>query len=1039
MKKMYKNIFVILLALGMAVGSISPSLLVQAEDSISKQEMIPESSKDALKKYSKISDIDSTTILGADFTYYQQCLTWGKQYKNYMSQPVDNLFTYVKSQGINTISVKAAVNPVGENTYLSLDNAIKTLKAAKAAGLQTNLVLLYSDKMTYAGTQELPKAWQEDEEADKVTDKAKEYTKQVVEQLKQANAIPTIVTMGNEVDWNFLGITEGGGWNGWVAMGDISAYLKENGIKNAISIAAPKEASAVKEIIDGKLKWTNADYDYIGVNLYPDDNTNTYVEELRNAVEECSEKKQLIVSSVKYARVNEEDTVNVYTQAEGIYDLLSATIDKNNAGGMIYDEAVYTGNWTSLFDDDGDAQISLAIFAYAQGKQIDTSRDPYKYGDDTGLKSQKVTIRKVSKMTDSTIRGMDISSYIALKNAGVKYYDNNGKEASLLKVLSDNGVNYLRIRIWNDPYNEKGETYGGGASDVENGLKIAKEAAKYNMKLLLCFHYSDFWAEPSVQKLPKAWKKDANNQEKLRADVYNFTKETIEKFKAVGADIGMVQVGNEISQGMMDVMRDENNSELSVWSDQAKSKVIDSYINEGTKAVREYAPNALIALHLNTLYTGIYKDAMDAWERDNVDYDVFGASCYAFWVGDNVVNDIKRAGNYVASRGKLFTILETSWFNSTEDADGTGNMESSTNLKSYKVGPQGQVDVLADMYDAVLTNDNGLGIFYWEGAWIPVKAGWTNWKYNKEMADKYGTGWASQGAVGYFPNWKMYYNGQPAWGGDSWDNQTLFDTKGYPLDSLRFYKDAVSSKEKQQIAIIELCSQSGGIIGYKYVKVSVGKSITYTLPVVTGYKAVKTKIQIKGEKEGIKRVQATYKMLPKKQNIRLKKSSYKLPYASNYNFKKQVIANGKLTFKSSNSKVIYINKRTGKMTIKKPGKVTITINAGSTAFYKAAKKRVTVYAVPKKQTLQRVRKSGRTIKVTVKKDVKATGYQVVTSTNKKFKRNKKSVVSKNNRRLSLTLRQNAKGTYYVRARSYIKIGKKSYYASWSKVKKIVLK
>ena len=75
----------------------------------------------------------------------------------------------------------------------------------------------------------------------------------------------------------------------------------------------------------------------------------------------------------------------------------------------------------------------------------------------------------------------------------------------------------------------------------------------------------------------------------------------------------------------------------------------------------------------------------------------------------------------------------------------------------------------------------------------------------------------------------------------------------------------------------------------------------------------------------------------------------------------------------------------------------------------------------------------------MKKDVKATGYQVITSTNKKFKRNKKTVVSKNNRRISLTLRQNGKGTYYIRARSYIKIGKKSYYASWSKVKKIVLK
>ena len=149
----------------------------------------------------------------------------------------------------------------------------------------------------------------------------------------------------------------------------------------------------------------------------------------------------------------------------------------------------------------------MAIFAYAQGNETDTSRDPYKYGDDTGLKQQKVTIKKVKNMSDSTIRGIDISSYTALKKAGVKYYDNEGKEASLLKVLSDNGVNYIRIRIWNDPYNEKGETYGGGSNDVKAGLEIAKEAAKYNIKVLLGFHYSDFWADPAVQLLPKAWEK----------------------------------------------------------------------------------------------------------------------------------------------------------------------------------------------------------------------------------------------------------------------------------------------------------------------------------------------------------------------------------------------------------------------------------------------------------------------------------------------------------------------------------------------------
>ena len=512
---------------------------------------IPEISKDAFKKYKKISGIGANTILGADFTYYQQCLEWGKSYKNYMSQSVDNIFDYVKSQGINTISLKVAVNPTGENAYLSLENAIKTLKAVKASNtnLKTNLVLLYSDEITYAGTQNLPADWEKAEkEEQSVTrvESAKTYTRETIAKLKQAKVLPDIVTIGNEVNWNFLGITDGEGWEGWKAMGDISALLKKEGVKNAVSIAAQPDAASVKYIVQ-KLGYASVDYDYIGVNVYPDNNTNSYIKSLKNEVESCAPDKQLIVSNVEYERVNEANTANVYTQADSIYNLLEATIDEKNAGGLIYNEAAYVGSWKSFFDDEGDAQVSMAIFAYAQGNETDTSRDPYKYGDDTGLKQQKVTIKKVKNMSDSTIRGIDISSYTALKKAGVKYYDNEGKEASLLKVLSDNGVNYIRIRIWNDPYNEKGETYGGGSNDVKAGLEIAKEAAKYNIKVLLGFHYSDFWADPAVQLLPKAWEKDRNNQEKMCSNVYEFTKETLEQFKDAGADIGMVQVGNEIS------------------------------------------------------------------------------------------------------------------------------------------------------------------------------------------------------------------------------------------------------------------------------------------------------------------------------------------------------------------------------------------------------------------------------------------------------------------------------------------------------------
>lgn len=1002
---------------------------------------IPEISKDAFKKYKKISGIGANTILGADFTYYQQCLEWGKSYKNYMSQSVDNIFDYVKSQGINTISLKVAVNPTGENAYLSLENAIKTLKAVKASNtnLKTNLVLLYSDEITYAGTQNLPADWEKAEkEEQSVTrvESAKTYTRETIAKLKQANVLPDIVTIGNEVNWNFLGITDGEGWEGWKAMGDISALLKKEGVKNAVSIAAQPDAASVKYIVQ-KLGYASVDYDYIGVNVYPDNNTNSYIKSLKNEVESCAPDKQLIVSNVEYERVNEANTANVYTQADSIYNLLEATIDEKNAGGLIYNEAAYVGSWKSFFDDEGDAQVSMAIFAYVQGNETDTSRDPYKYGDDTGLKQQKVTIKKVKNMSDSTIRGIDISSYTALKKAGVKYYDNEGKEASLLKVLSDNGVNYIRIRIWNDPYNEKGETYGGGSNDVKAGLEIAKEAAKYNIKVLLGFHYSDFWADPAVQLLPKAWEKDRNNQEKMCSNVYEFTKETLEQFKDAGADIGMVQVGNEISQGMMGIM---HRTKANVWQEEEKSVLIDSYLNAGARAVRECVPDALVAIHLDTLNLSIYKDAMNAWERDKVDYDVLGSSSYAFWAGKNMLGNVRKAGNYVASRGKLFAVLETSWLNSQKDADGTVNMVNNTKDAVYKVGPQGQADMLSDLYDAILSNDNGLGAFYWEGAWIPVKAGWVNWKYNKEMANEFGTGWATENAGGYYPKSKLYYNGNPVWGGDSWDNQTLFDDKGYPLDSLRFYKDAVSSNEKYSRVVIALCDKENNVLEYRVVKVISGKSMTYTLPEIKGYTKEKDTIKILGTNDKISKVSVVYNKDIKKQTITVKKASYTIPYGTKFNLKNEVKAVGSLTFTSNNTNIVSVEKQGKKLVVKKPGKVKIKITAGATADYKQTSRIVTIYAVPKKQTIKKVSTAKRKVKVNIKKDVKATGYQIVAAKNSRFSKGKKVLTKKGTRQVTYTITKlNSRKIYYVKARAYKTIGNKKYFGPWSKVKKIRIK
>ena len=995
---------------------------------------VPETSKDAFKKYEKISGIGEDTILGADFTYYQQCVNpknpeWKKTYKDYMSQPLDDIFEYVQEQGINTITLKVAVDPTENDNYLSLNEAMKTLKAVKQskAKIKTNLVLLYSDSMTYANKQSLPNGWTKED----AVKEAQDYTTEVIAKLKAEDIAPSIITIGNEVNCNFLDIKKE--WDSFVGMASIAEIIKKNDIKVALSLSKPENLQWLIE----QFGYAKVDYDYLGVNLYPDDETNSYVENLKKIVEQNAPKVQFFVSGVQYDRVNDKNTANVYTQADSVYKLLSATIDEKNAGGLIYTDAAYAGSWKSFFDDEGDAQVSMAIFAYAQGNQPDTSRDPYKYGDDTGLKQQKVTIKKVQNMSDSTIRGIDISSYTALKKAGVKYYDNEGKEASLLKVLSDNGVNYIRIRIWNDPYNEKGETYGGGSNDVKAGLEIAKEAAKYNIKVLLGFHYSDFWADPAVQLLPKDWKKDKDNQEKMCLNVYKFTKETLEQFKDAGADIGMVQVGNEISQGMMGIM---HKTKANVWQEEEKSTIIDSYLSAGARAVRECTPDALVAIHLDNLNLGMYKDAMNAWERDNVDYDVLGASSYAFWAGKNMLENVRKAGEYVASRGKLFAVLETSWLNSQKDADGTVNMANNTNGAVYKVGPQGQADMLSDLYNAILSYDIGLGAFYWEGAWIPVRAGWVNWKYNKEMANEFGTGWAAENAEGYYPTSKLYYNENPVWGGNSWDNQTLFDDKGYPLDSLRFYRDAISSNTKYSRVVVALCDKNNNVLEYRVVKVVPGKSITYTLPDIKGYTKEKNTIEISGTNSQLSQVSAIYNKNIENQIITVKKASYKVSYGTTYNLKKEVKAAGDLTFTSSNKKIISVGSKSGKLIVKKPGKVKIKITAGATADYKQTSRIVTIYAVPKKQTIKKVSTAKRKVKVNIKKDVKATGYQIVAAKNSRFSKGKKVLTKKGTRQVTYTITKlNSRKIYYVKARAYKTIGNKKYFGPWSKVKKIRIK
>lgn len=384
--------------------------------------------------------------------------------------------------------------------------------------------------------------------------------------------------------------------------------------------------------------------------------------------------------------------------------------------------------------------------------------------------SNSVYVRKIDNIDDDFIMGMDASSVISLEQSGVKYYDYDGNEADVFKTLAQSGVNYIRVRIWNDPYDENGNGYGGGNNDIDKAVEIGKRATKYGMKLLVNFHYSDFWADPAKQMVPKAWAHFTNEQidEKAQA-LYEYTKESLQKLVKAGVDVGMVQIGNETNGKM---------AGEKVWFNIAKLMI------QGSRAVREVTPNALVAVHFaNPEKVTNYEDYAKKLKYYNLDYDVFASSYYPYWHGTlenltNVLNDVTE------KYGKKTMVIETSYAYTTDDTDHYGNTISDGGgvTKNYPYTLQGQVNSLVDIIDTVANKlTNGIGVCYWEGTWITV--GKNSFEENKVLWEQYGSGWAASYAAGYDPDDAGKY-----FGGCSVDNQALFDKNGKPLESLKLFE-----------------------------------------------------------------------------------------------------------------------------------------------------------------------------------------------------------------------------------------------------------
>ena len=379
------------------------------------------------------------------------------------------------------------------------------------------------------------------------------------------------------------------------------------------------------------------------------------------------------------------------------------------------------------------------------------------YGED-------LYVQKVEDLREDFIMGMDVSSVTALENSGVTYHNFAGEDADLFDVLQEAGINYIRVRVWNDPWDADGNGYGGGNCDLANAISIGQRATAHGMRLLVDFHYSDFWADPSKQQVPKAWAElDADGKAEAIA---SFTTDCLTRLRDAGVDVGMVQIGNETTTG---------------FCGETSNGKVCKLMNAAAAAIRAVDPDILIAVH----YTNPEDDAALSQKammlrRNKVDYDVFSVSWYPYWHG--TLEHLTETLAHIAEvYGKQVMVAETSYAYTEADTDFSGNTvgEGGGYEKYYPFTVQGQANEVADLI-AGINSIGGLGVFYWEGAWISV--GQSSWAENSALWEKYGSGWASSYAAEYDPDDAGQY-----YGGCACDNQAMFDANGDPLASLKVF------------------------------------------------------------------------------------------------------------------------------------------------------------------------------------------------------------------------------------------------------------
>ena len=326
-------------------------------------------------------------------------------------------------------------------------------------------------------------------------------------------------------------------------------------------------------------------------------------------------------------------------------------------------------------------------------------------------------------------KGADISWYTEYEKEGLKFYNASGQERDCTTLMKELGLDAIRLRVWVNPKD--------GWCNKEDVVVKAKKAASLGMDVMIDFHYSDIWADPSKQFKPAAWV--GLGLTDLKKALADHTKEVLNALKSAGVTPKWVQVGNETRPGML--WDEDPNLSGASWDvleketeggDENSSKVVGAknwanlgaFVTTGYEAVKSVFPQAIVIVHLdNGFDNGMFQWYFDELKKNGGKWDMIGMSIYPYWTrlyhGDSYPNEDKVITDCISNINKLTSryncdvmIVETGM----ECGDGQGGVASASKLQQGKT-------LLTRLIKESRYNTNGRckGVFYWEPECRPSK------------------------------------------------------------------------------------------------------------------------------------------------------------------------------------------------------------------------------------------------------------------------------------------------------------------------------